>query len=128
MSQQEFQEYCAKIRDTAVWGGEPEIMALTKAYNIPIHVIQGQTPHIVVHSPTGDTSTPADENRVVRISYHRRMYGLGEVSYCLTTVAKNIVFMLSSIIILCDQNALYQMESRPSLPPRLHDTRAPSSI
>ena len=74
-----FQVYCARIRDTGVWGGEPEILALAKAYRVPIHVIQGQTPHIVVHSPDGE-GAPADETRVVRISYHRRMYGLGEVS------------------------------------------------
>lgn len=76
MSQQEFEAYCAKIRDTAVWGGEPEILALSKAYNVPIHVIQGPAPHIVVHNPS-DTPPP-DDSRVVRISYHRRMYGLGE--------------------------------------------------
>ena len=81
MSPKEFQEYCAKIRDTAVWGGEPEIMALAKAYNVPIHVIQGQTPNIVIHSPNGEEhDAMGDETRVVRISYHRRMYGLGEVS------------------------------------------------
>lgn len=78
MSPKEFKEYCAKVRDTAVWGGEPEIVALSKAYNVPIHVIQGATPHIVVHSPSD--APQADESRVVRISYHRRMYGLGEVS------------------------------------------------
>ena len=38
MSPKEFKDYCAKIRDTAVWGGEPEIMALAKAYKVPIHV------------------------------------------------------------------------------------------
>ncbi|GJE87204.1 OTU-like cysteine protease [Phanerochaete sordida] len=76
MSPKEFEAYCAKIRDTAVWGGEPEIMALTQAYNVPIHVIQGPAPHIVVHNPSD--APPADESRVVRISYHRRMYGLGE--------------------------------------------------
>ena len=77
MSPTEFEDYCAKIRDTAVWGGEPEILALCKAYNVPIHVIQGQMPHVVVHNPSD--APPADDSRVVRISYHRRMYGLGEV-------------------------------------------------
>ncbi|KAF5365604.1 hypothetical protein D9758_003316 [Tetrapyrgos nigripes] len=79
MSQREFESYCLSIRDTAVWGGEPEILALSRSYNIPIHVVQSGNPPIVIHNPTG---TPLDgdvrDPRVVRISYHRRMYGLGE--------------------------------------------------
>jgi len=77
----QFEIYCASIRDTGVWGGEPEILALSRAYNIPIHVIQSGNPPVVVHNPTGG---PGQEDgldktkKVVRISYHRRMYGLGE--------------------------------------------------
>jgi OTU domain-containing protein 6 len=82
MTPQQFEMYCAAIRDTGVWGGEPEILALSRAYNIPIHVIQGDTPPVVVHNPIGapDPDGSIDgSNRAVRISYHRRMYGLGEV-------------------------------------------------
>ncbi|KAJ3525510.1 hypothetical protein NM688_g8393 [Phlebia brevispora] len=83
MSLEEYERYCATIRDTAAWGGEPEILALSKAYNVPIHVIQGATPHIVVHDPSDSTQSHTQKNdkksdQVVRISYHRRMYGLGE--------------------------------------------------
>lgn len=78
MSPKEFETYCTKMRDTSVWGGEPEILALAKAYNVPIHVIQSQAPYIVVHNPSD--APPPDGSPVVRISYHRRMYGLGEVS------------------------------------------------
>ncbi|KAJ7470718.1 hypothetical protein FB451DRAFT_1400284 [Mycena latifolia] len=79
MSSQEFEQYCASIRDTAVWGGEPEILALSRAYNVPIHVVQGGQPPVVVHNPTGSSSDDQiTDKRVVRISYHRRMYGLGE--------------------------------------------------
>ncbi|KAJ3856292.1 hypothetical protein EV368DRAFT_71702 [Lentinula lateritia] len=74
-----FEYYCQAIRDTSEWGGEPEILALSRAFNVPIHVIQSGKPPIVIHNPTG---TPNDgdvrEKRAVRISYHRRMYGLGE--------------------------------------------------
>jgi len=77
----QFEIYCTAIRDTGVWGGEPEILALSRAYNIPIHVIQSGTPPVVVHNPTGapdhDDGLDGTKN-VVRISYHRRMYGLGE--------------------------------------------------
>jgi len=78
MGPREFERYCAAIRDTAVWGGEPEIRALSKAYNVPIHVIQGGTPPIVVHDPAGGHAGDIHDKRAVRISYHRKMYGLGE--------------------------------------------------
>lgn len=81
MTPQQFEMYCTAIRDTGVWGGEPEILALSRAYNIPIHVIQSGTPPVVVHNPSGapDQDGGFDRSkRAVRISYHRRMYGLGE--------------------------------------------------
>ena len=78
----QFGIYCAAIRNTGVWGGEPEILALSRSFNIPIHVIQSGTPPVVVHNPTGapeyDDGMDGSK-KVVRISYHRRMYGLGEV-------------------------------------------------
>ncbi|KAJ7774675.1 hypothetical protein DFH07DRAFT_800476 [Mycena maculata] len=79
MSPQEFERYCVSIRDTATWGGEPEIMALSRAFNVPIHVVQSGQPPIVVHSPMdSSTDDQVTDKPVVRISYHRRMYGLGE--------------------------------------------------
>ena len=77
MSLPELQQYCLSIRDTAAWGGEPEILALSKAFNIPIHVVQWGSPSVVEHSP-GPDFPPGGP--IVYISYHRRMYGLGEVS------------------------------------------------
>jgi len=75
----EYARYCANIRDTAVWGGEPEILALSRAYAIPIHVVQSGQPPVVVHDPSGAPTTDSlKDQRAVRISYHRRMYGLGE--------------------------------------------------
>jgi len=79
MSPREFEQYCASIRDTAVWGGEPEILALSRFFNVPIHVVQAGSPPVVVHNPTDSpTDDQVTDKRVVRISYHRRMYGLGE--------------------------------------------------
>jgi OTU domain-containing protein 6 len=81
MTKAEFQQYCTSVRDTAVWGGEPEILALCRYFNIPIYVVQGGSPPVVSHVPTG---TPNEDDirkkPGVRISYHRRMYGLGEVN------------------------------------------------
>ncbi|PCH38218.1 cysteine proteinase [Wolfiporia cocos MD-104 SS10] len=79
MSRAEFDQYCTTIRDTGTWGGEPEILALSSAFNVPIHVVQGGTPPVVIHQPLGSAgqSSVTDKN-VAHISYHRRMYGLGE--------------------------------------------------
>lgn len=88
----QFELYCTAIRDTGVWGGEPEILALSRAFNIPIHVIQSGTPPVVVHNPTG---APAYDDgldgskRAVRISYHRRLYGLGEVGFLIGAYYKS---------------------------------------
>lgn len=75
MNAQQFEQYCQSIRNTAAWGGEPEILALSRAFNVPIHVIQGGQPEIVVHNPSENSTAPP-----ACISFHRRMYGLGEVS------------------------------------------------
>ncbi|BEJ11954.1 hypothetical protein CspHIS471_0204140 [Cutaneotrichosporon sp. HIS471] len=86
MNDAQFGEYCHRVEGTAEWGGEPEIQALSRAFDIPIHVIQRGPPTVVSHGGVGDAFGGATEakasaaagERVVRISYHRRMYGLGE--------------------------------------------------
>ncbi|PPQ78090.1 hypothetical protein CVT25_015624 [Psilocybe cyanescens] len=79
MNHEEFDSYCASIRGTAIWGGEPEIVALSRAFNVPIHVVQGGQPPVVVHNPAGDQQEgDLTDPRAVRISYHRKLYGLGE--------------------------------------------------
>lgn len=79
ISPQQFQQYCHAVRDSAVWGGEPEIQALCRAFNTPIYVVQGGAPPVVVHQPPGNPDNAMRGNGVW-LSYHRRMYGLGEVS------------------------------------------------
>jgi len=80
MSPKDFEKYCKTIGETNTWGGEPEILALSRAFGVPIHVVQGGNPPIVVHNPNETFPTTADsKSKAVRISYHRRMYGLGEV-------------------------------------------------
>jgi len=79
MTPEGFKTYCLAVRDTGVWGGEPEITALSRAYKVPIHVIQSGQPPVVKHSPPPGAE-PSPGTPIVFISYHRRMYGLGEVS------------------------------------------------
>lgn len=65
-----------------------QIQALSRAFKIPIHVIQSGPPVVVSHGGTDDSfgggltpeQSAAQGDHVVRISYHKRMYGLGEVS------------------------------------------------
>lgn len=80
MDARQFKQYCLAIKDTAAWGGEPEILALSRAYNVPIQVIQAGIPSVVTHTPDGNLPDNLSRNaKIVRISFHRRMYGLGEV-------------------------------------------------
>ncbi|ORY31963.1 hypothetical protein BCR39DRAFT_524815 [Naematelia encephala] len=86
ITEKEFKSYCRNVEETGEWGGEPEIQALSRHYNIPIHVIQRGPPTIVSHGGNNDTfggvltpeQSASQGDRVVRISYHKRMYGLGE--------------------------------------------------
>lgn len=79
MTPEGFKQYCLSVRDTGTWGGEPEITALSRAYKVPIHVIQSGQPLVVKHSPLPEAE-PSSNTPIVFISYHRRMYGLGEAS------------------------------------------------
>ncbi|KAG7575497.1 hypothetical protein FFLO_00316 [Filobasidium floriforme] len=83
-SEKVYAEYCKRVEQSGDWGGEIEIQALSRYYNVPIHVIQRGPPFIISHAPgeAGNGTLSSEESlkqgNVVRISYHRRMYGLGE--------------------------------------------------
>jgi OTU domain-containing protein 6 len=79
MSPSEFTGYCDAIQNTGIWGGEPEILALSRHFGVPIHVIQGGAPPVVIHNPSNMVDEDIHDKHAVRISYHRYMYGLGEV-------------------------------------------------
>lgn len=84
MTSEGFGKYCSSIANTGQWGGEPEIQALSRAFGVPIHVVQAATPNVVVHEPGKE---PVRSHTPVIISYHRRMYGLGEVCVTLANEA-----------------------------------------
>ncbi|KAG6337202.1 hypothetical protein ID866_1874 [Astraeus odoratus] len=106
MTLRQFEQYCSSIRNTSAWGGEPEIRALSRAYSVPILVIQGGNPAVVVHSLDGVPLDPMDRHaKVARISFHRRKYGLGEVGV-FDSVIPPPHSLLCSIIILCGRRAL----------------------
>ncbi|KAJ1024712.1 hypothetical protein NDA16_002752 [Ustilago loliicola] len=67
-----FLDYCAAVENTGVWGGQPEILALSRAFRTQINVVQAGVPVLKVGEGEFDDGKP------LFISYHRKMYGLGE--------------------------------------------------
>lgn len=65
-----FDVYCDKVESTATWGGQPEIVAISKALEVPIFVVQANIPILKI----GEDYS----NKPLYISYHRHSYGLGE--------------------------------------------------
>ncbi|OLL22688.1 NADH-cytochrome b5 reductase 2 [Neolecta irregularis DAH-3] len=61
--------YCDEIQDTAVWGGEMEIMALAKSRGVSIHLVQEQGPVMKIEIEGGKDP--------IRLAYYRHMYGSG---------------------------------------------------
>lgn len=70
LTDDDFIKYCQNIRQTAAWGGQVEIKALSSALRVPIEVLQATGPSTV------QGSEYEEPNLVV--TYHRLMYSLGE--------------------------------------------------
>lgn len=72
LNKNEFEEYCAKVEGLhgPVWGGQPELRALSSAYQVPIEVIQADA------SPIHFGETFKKEKLV--LTYHKHAYQLGE--------------------------------------------------
>ena len=70
---EKFMDYCDAMEHTSAWGGQPEILALSKVLHTPIHVVQAGSPVIKIGDEEFADKTP------LWISYHIKMYGLGEV-------------------------------------------------
>ncbi|KAL4629953.1 OTU domain-containing protein 6B isoform X1 [Arapaima gigas] len=67
---EEFEKYCSEVADTAAWGGQLELRALTQVLQIPIEVIQADSPAIMI----GEELNTAP----ITLVYMRHAYGLGE--------------------------------------------------
>lgn len=65
-------EYTKKIRDTAEWGGQLELLALSKVYGVNINVLQGDGRVERIESEAGGADTS------LWLAYYRHTYGLGE--------------------------------------------------
>ncbi|KAG5914104.1 hypothetical protein E4U53_004710 [Claviceps sorghi] len=69
--------HVARVRDTAEWGGQPELMALAGRYGVEIRVVQdgGRTESIRAE-PSGEPS--GEPTTVLWLAYYRFGFGLGE--------------------------------------------------
>lgn len=66
------EDYVHKIRDTGEWGGQLELMALAKTYNININVLQGEGRIEKIEGAT------ASDDKEIWLAYYRHGFGLGE--------------------------------------------------
>ncbi|PTB68697.1 cysteine proteinase, partial [Trichoderma citrinoviride] len=68
-------DYVRKMRDTAEWGGQLELIAVARRYGVEIRVIQdGRTERIVGDGEEGK----GDGMKTLWLAYYRHGYGLGE--------------------------------------------------
>ncbi|PNS19168.1 NADH-cytochrome b5 reductase 2 [Sphaceloma murrayae] len=65
--------YVSKIRDTAEWGGQMELIALAKRYGVQINVLQGDGR---VEEILPEDNSRADQ--VLWLAYYKHGFGLGE--------------------------------------------------
>ncbi|ODH52247.1 hypothetical protein GX48_01564 [Paracoccidioides brasiliensis] len=66
--------YVRKIRDTAEWGGQLELQAISQAYGVHINVVQGDGRIEKFEPPNSN----AGEEKTIWLAYYRHSYGLGE--------------------------------------------------
>ncbi|NXD82812.1 OTU6B Deubiquitinase, partial [Halcyon senegalensis] len=69
-SREEFEKYCDDIANTASWGGQLELRALSHILQTPIEVVQMDSPPIIV----GEEYS----GKPIILVYMRHAYGLGE--------------------------------------------------
>ncbi|EHK39714.1 hypothetical protein TRIATDRAFT_279467 [Trichoderma atroviride IMI 206040] len=73
--EEDFGGYVKKMRDTAEWGGQLELMAVARRYGVEIKVIQdGRTENISGRQEDKE----GEEAKTLWLAYYRHGYGLGE--------------------------------------------------
>eukprot|EP01118_Nematostelium_gracile_P004167 TRINITY_DN1489_c0_g1_i1.p1 TRINITY_DN1489_c0_g1~~TRINITY_DN1489_c0_g1_i1.p1 ORF type:complete len:341 (-),score=104.98 TRINITY_DN1489_c0_g1_i1:443-1465(-) len=71
ISQDGFKDYCDKVANTTVWGGQLELRALSNSLQSPITVFTAD------NGPNIEMGTDFD-TEPLKLTYHRRAYTLGE--------------------------------------------------
>ena len=81
-------QYTRKIKLTAEWGGQLELLAIAKAYGVDINVIQGDGRIEKIECGDMESFDEEEKNkRVIWLAYYRHTYGLGEHYNALTKQA-----------------------------------------
>lgn len=80
-------QYTRKIKLTAEWGGQLELLAIAKAYGVEINVIQGDGRIEKIESGDMESFDEDRNKRVIWLAYYRHTYGLGEHYNALTKQA-----------------------------------------
>ncbi|KAK9358898.1 hypothetical protein V1504DRAFT_477536 [Lipomyces starkeyi] len=62
--------YCAELENTAIWGGDMEILALSKEYNCPVSVVMSGRARLQMNE--------AGNRPELWLAYYKHSYGLGE--------------------------------------------------
>lgn len=70
-NEEQYIQYCDRVKSTAEWGGQIELKALVSALRIPITVYSAGSPPIVMGEDFGG-------DLMLRITYHLKYYALGE--------------------------------------------------
>ncbi|KAI4094305.1 MAG: hypothetical protein L6R37_007272 [Teloschistes peruensis] len=65
-------QYLRKIRETGEWGGHLELLALARAYNVDINVLQSSGHVERIGAETGEST------KALWLSYYHHNFGLGE--------------------------------------------------
>jgi OTU domain-containing protein 6 len=71
MSPSDYKIYCDKVENSATWGGEIELRAISESLSRQIHIIQMGSEILKIGENFPDSSP-------IMLSYHRHAYGLGE--------------------------------------------------
>ena len=74
-SAKDIESYCKEIEQTAIWGGEMEITALSRAVEVPVEIYSNRSKVPLVIEPPG---VRRNEGEVVRLAYYQHLYGLGQ--------------------------------------------------
>ncbi|OZJ07001.1 hypothetical protein BZG36_00038 [Bifiguratus adelaidae] len=71
MTEDAYEKYCSDIEKTPRWGGQLEILAISKVHQVPVHIVQMGSPMIRISEEEFKDAKP------ITVSYHKYMYGLG---------------------------------------------------
>ncbi|KAI9492198.1 hypothetical protein BDB00DRAFT_829639 [Zychaea mexicana] len=70
-SADDFERYCDEIEKTPRWGGQIEIVALSRVKEVPIHIVQMGQPVLKVNEEEYPGKAP------LKLAYHKHLYSLG---------------------------------------------------